>query len=329
MEQAARDARLAEAEATLLDEAPMDPSPPQLTRADTLTAEGATDAMRSEGVLLLGEILPAAATRRLREHLEAELAGADAALAAGTPEAARRFSPIASRVHRRDLPLTLTPVVASALKAMVTSLAPALEALLGDDPELFELAAIAADDGAPPQPIHADLRPTGWLQSANASTDIDDAMAAAAVPSASVYVAVQDVLDPKMGPTLFLPRTHTAEAHTALYGEGGDADGSGAASGGAGGGARASLLRQSRRVLGLVPAGGGALFDQRLLHAGTANSAGGPRRTLLCVSFMRRELSGLGPTGSLRPEYRAAYGVRDLLMGVPLATAEPPLKAEL
>ena len=193
-------------------------------------------------------------------------------------------------MHRRDLPLTLTPVVASALKAMVTSLAPALEALLGDDPELFELAAIAADDGAPPQPIHADLRPTGWLQSANASTDIDDAMAAAAVPSASVYVAVQDVLDPKMGPTLFLRRTHTAEAHTALYGEGGDADGSGAASGGAGGGARASLLRQSRRVLGLVPAGGGALFDQRLLHAGTANSAG-RRSRLSCESATGGRLS--------------------------------------
>ena len=79
------------------------------------------------------------------------------------------------------------------------------------------------------------------------------------------------------------------------------------------------------QVFGFADATGSAtLFAQRLLHAGGANTAG-RRRVLLCVSFMRFELVGRGPTGSLRDEYVGVHGLRDLLA----VEAPPPPKLEL
>ena len=94
--------------------------------------------------------------------------------------------------------------MAAAGPALEEALAPLREAFsgtLGDDAELFELAALVSDPRAPRQPAHPDtpFRPNDG----------------AAIITA--FVALQDI-DEDMGPTIYLPGTHTREAHTAFFG---------------------------------------------------------------------------------------------------------------
>ena len=241
------------------------------------------------------------------------------------------FSPIAARRHRYDFKLQLTPRVAQALGAIASALHPALEQVLGANPAVFEMAMIVAEAGAPPQPIHADIVPAEWVQASNHTGDeharSDHALDARAThardrmdhglasptPSASVYVALQDILEQSMGPTLFLPRTHIPSAHAALLG------GYFGAQEEAGlppvPEAKRALLTSTPKRFGVMEAGDVILFDQRLLHAGTAHTAA-ERRALLCLSFMRRE-ELQGPQGSLRSEY-AGLTLRDLASGAGL-----------
>lgn len=68
---------------------------------------------------------------------------------------------------------------------------------VGEDATLYELAALVSEPGAPRQPVHPD----------NPYQD--------AAPLLTCFVALQDIsID--MGPTTFLPRTHTKEAHASF-----------------------------------------------------------------------------------------------------------------
>ena len=137
---------------------------------------------------------------------------------------------------------------------MVSRLRPALNDLLGDDAELFELAALVSDPGAPRQPMHPD------------TTRRKDAPEGADAPAVvTAFVALQDV-DEEMGPTVFLPRSQRAEAHAAFYADDASV-------------AKSELLRTAPQALGLLRTGDASLFDSRLLHAGGANTS--PRRRVL------------------------------------------------
>lgn len=155
----------------------------------------------------------------------------------------------------------------------------------------------------------------------NGGARADKEESTSSVPSLSAYVALQDVHDPEMGPTIYLPGTHREETHAAFFADGAAADHDGGEDGMVA--AKAKLLVSTPRQLGLMSAGEVTIFDQRLLHAGSANTAG-RRRLLLCISFMSRSLSGNGPTGSLREEYEGRYSLRDFV-----ANDHQALKAEL
>ena len=135
-------------------------------------------------------------------------------------------------------------VVRDVLAQAAASVGPMIREVLGSpDPVLAELGAICSH-GAPRQPLHADTRLAP-----------DDAGGAVLL---TAFVALQDV-DETMGPTTFLPGTHTdAWAHAAL----GSPDEK-----------TELLLRRAgpRRRLGTMRAGGCTLYDSRLLHAGGAN----------------------------------------------------------
>ena len=116
--------------------------------------------------------------------------------------------------------------------------------------ELFELAALVSDPGAPRQPVHPD---TGYKEGFDEPAVLTG------------FLALQDV-DEKMGPTVFLPRTHTAPVHARFN----DAET---------GGAKPQLLKEGPQALGLLRDGDLSLFDSRLLHCGGANTS--PRRRIL------------------------------------------------
>ena len=90
-----------------------------------------------------------------------------------------------------------------------------------------------------------------------------------------------------MGPTIFLPRTHTSEAH-ALFD---DREGEG----------HWWLLEHSPQSLGVLSRGDVSLFDSRLLHCGAANTS--PRRRVLFY-FSFKAAAARPPDGTLLPGLR-------------------------
>ena len=138
---------------------------------------------------------------------------------------------------------------------------------LSDDAVLYELSALVSEPGSPRQPIHPDnpYQPCA--------------------PLLTCFVALQQIT-PSMGPTFFLPRTHTAAAHEAF--------GGGVAS-------RDALLAASTHVEALLDAGDASLFDSRCMHCGGANDAetGGTRVLFYCSFRNPRAELAVGNVGSL------------------------------
>ena len=119
-----------------------------------------------------------------------------------------------------------------------------------------------------------------------------------------------------MGPTLFLPATHTAEAHAEFFTyenfdlafnafddeEGEEEDAALAAS-------VAALLTKWGVWRGELQAGDVSLFDSRCLHAGDANTSQ-RRRALFYCSFVRAEDAGRAATrGTLREDLRGKHAL--------------------
>ncbi len=126
----------------------------------------------------------------------------------------------------------------------------AIEHLGGAHAELWEVSAIVSVPGAPPQVVHADAM---WTPEPLLLT---------------AFVGLQPVAR-TMGPTRFLPRTHTS-AEPAEAVAMGDATSLGASA--------------PPSWVGLLGAGDAALYDGRLLHCGGANRADRPR-ALFYVTF--------------------------------------------
>jgi hypothetical protein len=254
----------------------------RLTAPLPYTKEAIADVTR-HGVALLPGCLSRQRARTLRAHCLDELDAAEthptgyddgdershfsAVLgAAGTAEAVE-----AGEHTRWDLRLSLSPEVCAALhEALGGPLGAALEALVGADGELQELAVVVADPGAGPQVLHADA---DWSERATMFT---------------AFIALQDV-DDRMGPTRFLRGTHTAEAHAALY-EGGCFD---------------DVVALADARLAVLRAGDVTLYDRRLLHAGLSNHSNSTR-LLFYVTFRvdGAEDADLVNANSLRYEYR-------------------------
>ena len=157
--------------------------------------------------------------------------------------------------NRYDLQLGLEPLVCQALAELLSPVRPLFSAALGEDAELYELAALVSDPGSPRQPVHADFP-------ALAHEDSPAIMIA--------FAALQDVAA-EMGPTSIVPRTHTAEAHAHFNSRDG----------------RLPLLREAPSLLGVLDVGDANLIDARVLHCGGANQ-GATRRVLFYCSFRRR-----------------------------------------
>ena len=91
-----------------------------------------------------------------------------------------------------------------------------------------------------------------------------------------------------MGPTTFLPRTHTAAAHAEFDDHVNQRD---------------SMLENRPNVVALLKAGEAALFDSRTMHCGGANEIlDGSSRVVLYVSFRNPSATeAIGNVGSIMP----------------------------
>ena len=108
-----------------------------------------------------------------------------------------QFGNVLSGHCRHDVKLDLSDAtVRAALAALLGTIEPAIAAILGDDALLYELAALVSLPGSRRQIVHADL-------------PFSDESADAGILTA--FCALQDI-DAAMGPTIYLPASHTAAA---------------------------------------------------------------------------------------------------------------------
>ena len=246
--------------------------------------------LRRDGVVQLDGLLAAATAAALRAEILQRREEAYAAVAedGGSSEEWRKY--FADVLLKGDanqrcdllLPLKGWPGLQRALHEMLAAsnhlLSSTLVAALGgDDGTLYELAALISEPGSARQPVHPD----------NPYQDHP--------PLLTTFVALQDI-SAEMGPTTFVPGSHTAAIHAryddVLTGEGRDA-----------------LLGECPSAVALLRAGDAALFDSRCLHCGGANSAtdgdgdGDGTRVILYVSFRNpRATEPIGNVGSMRED---------------------------
>ena len=272
-------------------------SPPRATvaslRADVVAADAApaVAALASDGVVRVeGVLAPRAAAALLahvNERLETALREAEDEMARGGLDGldpselvrragdalARSFGDAICPGHRRDLKLSLDPPVRRALAEVLDALQPTLAACLGARAELYELAALVSDPGARAQPVHPD---TPFYEGEGAAV-------------MTAFVALQPV-DASMGPTLFLPGTHSRAAHDALL------EGDRAAT---------RVLSGAAAFEAVMGAGDCTLYDSRLLHRGGANTSA-RRRVLFYCSFRARgaRMPARGSQGTMLEDLR-------------------------
>ena len=244
--------------------------------------------LRRDGVVQLDGLLAAATAAALRTEIlqrreEAYAAVAEDAGDGGSEEWRKYFADVLLKGDANQrcdllLPLKGWPGLQRALHEMLGAsnhlLSSALgSALGGDDATLYELAALISEPGSARQPVHPD----------NPYQDHP--------PLLTTFVALQDITA-EMGPTTFVPGSHTAAVH-ARYDDV------------LTGGGRDALLSTSPSAVALLRAGDAALFDSRCLHCGGANSAtdGDGTRVILYVSFRNpRATEPIGNVGSMRED---------------------------
>ena len=207
---------------------------------------------RAQGMLRVNGVLGSSTCAHLREHLDANLAEAQAMLPAG-----------GNGENRWDMFLKLTPLVLAAITETITPLRPLLDRLFAPDAALCELSALVSDSGAPRQPLHFDtgLEPNAPLLM-------------------TCFIAMQDITD-DMGPTVMLPCSVSAAAHQQLT----HADE--AALGNILGSTATVGDLQLPAVRCTLKAGDVALMDSRLLHCGGANTTVTPPGTAATATRRR------------------------------------------
>ena len=268
-------------------------------------------ALQADGVARVNGVLTSDVAAELLEWVDESLETAlrDTSELTESEEWQDSFGDIMNPRNRHDLKLSPeAPPVREALSALLSTLEPAIAASLGEDAQLHELAALVSLPGSARQPVHPDT-PMSFFDSVDSggagagSTGQNPAILTA-------FCALQDI-DESMGPTLFLPATHTAGAHAEFFTyenfdlafnafddeEGEEEDAAQTAK-------VEALLDKWGVLRGELGTGDVSLFDSRCLHAGGANTSP-RRRVLFYCSFVRAEhAERAADRGTLREDLR-------------------------
>jgi len=268
--------QLAEEEGDIMSDAPR--ASVGVFGADSTVADPtpAVERLEADGYTRVNGALSEGAASSLLEFVNAELEKKRQEAKQGAIEESQAFGDVLMRDNRFDLKLSLEPPVRAALGEALPSLKPLFAGALGEDAELFELAALVSDPRSPRQPMHPD---TPYKQGEGAA-------------ALTAFIALQDV-DESMGPTAVIPCTHTAEAHERFNNRDD------------GGRERVALLREQPAHIGTLSTGDANLIDSRLIHAGGANESN-KRRVLFYFSF-RKKGARMSPGSLLTSVRREGY----------------------
>ena len=247
--------------------------------------------LEQTGCLQLNSVLSAPTAAALLAFIVEENARCQAAVLAGDRAFDDCFGGVNCRGlngpfgQRQDLflPMAAAPV-RSAVTELLAALRPFLVELCGPEAMLHEVSSLVAEPGSPRQCVHADTIVLPCPQYPDVAMP----------PLYTFFCALQDVA-PDMGPTQFLPFTHTPSAHELWNAAG-----------------RSERLKE--RFIAAQPAvesslrcGDVAAFDSRVLHCGCANSSQ-RRRVLFYVTLSRAQTwplpGGLHGSNSVRAEDR-------------------------
>jgi ectoine hydroxylase-related dioxygenase (phytanoyl-CoA dioxygenase family) len=237
----------------------------------TAQAKGLAKVLREEGVVRLDHVLTDQTADALRTHLYDMRREAEALVAAGEIRPIQRFANVLLRSNRCDMPVPLgqSLIVDQALVELLVQspLGAVIAKLLTPQAVLYELSCLMSDPGSQRQVVHPD------------TPNEDDKEPVLY----TCFVALQDVtID--MGPTTWLPRTHTAAVHSQFKDEA----------------RKDALLGTTPSKLGLLPKGSCGLYDSRLLHCGGANKSADRSRALFYFSFRNPTVTNPGNPGSIR-----------------------------
>ncbi|KAJ1637239.1 hypothetical protein T492DRAFT_586859 [Pavlovales sp. CCMP2436] len=206
-----------------------------------------------QGVIGVSSVLSAPTADALLAHINAEQVRARADIDAELTEFEARFGGVNCRGpgrygNRQDFFLSPSqPEVRTALGEALRSLEPLLRATVGLDATVHECSSLVSDPGSPRQCMHPDtiVLPCPQFPLASMETLV------------TFFVALQDV-EEDMGHTVFLPKTHTPDAHL-LWNK---------------------PQKQKEAFIGLHKAvesklgkGDSLAFDSRLLHCGRENTS--------------------------------------------------------
>mmetsp|Transcript_1045 Transcript_1045/g.2911 ORF Transcript_1045/g.2911 Transcript_1045/m.2911 type:complete len:382 (-) Transcript_1045:1446-2591(-) len=251
-----------------------------------LKAEGKAHAkvLKKNGVVRIDNVLSSDQADKMREYVLSSRQTSVEEVESGKVPSLQRFADVLLRKDRCDLtmPLGQDDVIADSLNEVLreSAVGQTIKVILGKGSVLYELSCLISDPGSQRQNMHPD---TPYLEGKDAVLY-------------TCFIALQDIrLD--MGPTTWLPGTHTADAHEVFQ----DSNAS------IGGESRKDkLLRTTPSVLGLLPKGCCAIFDSRCLHCGTANKSENDSRALFYFSFKDKKVGYPGNPASIRPEVGAA-----------------------
>lgn len=162
-----------------------------------LSVDGLINTMKDCGVVRLNDLIDREQVKSLLLYVNKQLADSIAEVAVDRYQTSNHFANSKAQTNRWDLKLAYNDVIDSTMKALLcrgSLLGDTLHGLVGDNASIVELAAFVTTKDASRQIIHSD---TFWSETSNAFT---------------CTVALQDI-DQGMGPTVFIPRTHTKETY--------------------------------------------------------------------------------------------------------------------
>ena len=172
-------------------------------------AAAATTKFDNEGLLRLDATVSPETAAALLAEVNATLARELERASGGGGLPSDAFGNVYCKGNRYDLKLPWGGVAENALREAAVNMRPFLErAAGGEKARLCEFAALVSDPGSARQPVHPD---TNYRRDRCVVTS---------------FVALQDV-ESDMGPTVFIPGSHTASAHLAFR-EAGETGGGGA-----------------------------------------------------------------------------------------------------
>lgn len=254
--------------------------------------------LQSDGIVRIDNVLSDSLCDALKDYLVDLRQRATKDVEDGLVDSRERFADVLLNQKRCDLRIPLGPEpVNEALRYLLDESSSILRSLIthvfdsygsnGDLATLYELNCFMSNQGARRQLVHAD----------NVFTEAIEGMDEKEPIMLTAFVSLQDTTV-SMGPTVFLPGTHTIQHHREFfeveetYKERKTKD---------------ALLKRQKAVVATLPKGSCALFDPRVLHCAGGNDCPDPTltRALFYVSFKNPKIDDPGcPSCS-------GYGIAD------------------